>query len=78
MTPDFCVEALEEAIEKYGPPEIFNTDQGSQFTSAAFTDVLKEHEIQISMDGKGRGVDNVFVERNRSTGGVIAATGQIV
>ena len=63
MTPDFCVEALEEAIEKYGPPEIFNTDQGSQFTSAAFTDVLKEHEIQISMDGKGRWVDNVFVER---------------
>jgi len=59
MTPDFCVEALEEAIEKYGRPEIFNTDQGSQFTSAAFTDVLKEHEIQISMDGKGRWVDNV-------------------
>ena len=63
MTPDFCVEALEEAIEKYGPPEIFNTDQGSQFTSAAFTNVLKKHEIQISMDGKGRWVDNVFVER---------------
>jgi len=63
MTPDFCIEALEEAIQKYGPPEIFNTDQGSQFTSAAFTDVLKAHEIQISMDGKGRWVDNVFVER---------------
>jgi len=63
MTPDFCVEALEEAIEKFGPPEIFNTDQGSQFTSVAFTDVLKEHDIQISMDGKGRWVDNVFVER---------------
>ena len=63
MTPDFCVEALEEAIEKYGPPEIFNTDQGSQFTSVAFTDVLKDHDIQISMDGKGRWVDNVFVER---------------
>jgi putative transposase len=63
MTADFCVEALEEAIEKYGPPEIFNTDQGSQFTSAPFTDVLKAHEIQISMDGKGRWVDNVFVER---------------
>ena len=63
MTSDFCVEALEEAIEKYGPPEIFNTDQGSQFTSVAFTDVLKDHDIQISMDGKGRWVDNVFVER---------------
>jgi putative transposase len=63
MTPDFCVEALEEAIEKYGPPQIFNTDQGSQFTSIAFTDVLKEHDIEISMDGKGRWVDNVFVER---------------
>jgi putative transposase len=59
----FCTEALEEAIERYGAPEIFNTDQGSQFTSDAFTDVLKQHEIQISMDGKGRWVDNVFVER---------------
>jgi putative transposase len=63
MTSDFCIEALEEAIEKYGLPEIFNTDQGSQFTSVAFTDVLKDHDIQISMDGKGRWVDNVFVER---------------
>jgi putative transposase len=63
MTPDFCVEALEEAIAKYGRPEIFNSDQGSQFTSAAFTDVLKAHDIQISMDGKGRWIDNVFVER---------------
>jgi putative transposase len=63
MTPEFCVEALEDAIQKYGPPEIFNTDQGSQFTSVAFTDVLKDHDIQISMDGKGRWVDNVFVER---------------
>lgn len=63
MTPDFCVEALTEAIEKYGVPEIFNSDQGSQFTSDAFTRVLKDHAIQISMDGKGRWVDNVFVER---------------
>ena len=63
MTPDFCVEALEEAIAKYGRPEIFNSDQGSQFTSKAFTDVLRENGIQISMDGKGRWVDNVFVER---------------
>jgi putative transposase len=63
MSTDFCVEALEEAITKYGAPEIFNTDQGSQFTSEAFTDVLKQHQIKISMDGKGRWVDNVFVER---------------
>jgi putative transposase len=63
MSTDFCVEALEEAIAKYGRPEIFNTDQGSQFTSAEFTGVLKANEIRISMDGKGRWVDNVFVER---------------
>jgi putative transposase len=63
MTPDFCVETLEEAIAKYGPPEIFNSDQGSQFTSNDFTHVLKTHGINISMDGKGRWVDNVFVER---------------
>ena len=63
MDTSFCTEALEEAIERYGAPEIFNTDQGSQFTSDDFTGVLKEHEIKISMDGKGRWVDNVFVER---------------
>jgi putative transposase len=63
MSTDFCVEALEEAIDKYGPPEIFNTDQGSQFTSVEFTDVLKNYDIKISMDGKGRWMDNVFVER---------------
>ena len=63
MDTDFCVEALEEAIDHYGTPEIFNTDQGAQFTSEAFTQVLKQHEIRISMDGKGRWVDNVFVER---------------
>jgi len=63
MDSDFCVEALEEALERYGAPEIFNTDQGAQFTSEAFTGVLKDHEIAISMDGKGRWVDNVFVER---------------
>ncbi|MFT5133777.1 MAG: putative transposase [Gammaproteobacteria bacterium] len=59
----FSTEALEEAIENYGAPEIFNTGQGSQFTSNQFTDVLKANGIQISMDGKGRWVDNVFVER---------------
>ena len=63
MTTDFCVEALEEAIANFGTPEIFNTDQGSQFTSQDFTDVLRSHAIQISMDGKGRWIDNVFVER---------------
>lgn len=63
LDTSFCVEALEEAIENHGVPEIFNTDQGSQFTSDDFTGVLKRHEISISMDGKGRWVDNVFVER---------------
>jgi putative transposase len=63
LTSDFCVEALEEALTRFGSPEIFNTDQGSQFTATAFTDVLKGHAIGISMDGKGRWVDNVFVER---------------
>lgn len=59
----FCVDALEEAIARYGVPEIFNTDQGSQFTSEAFRDVLIKNGIKISMDGKGRWMDNVFVER---------------
>ena len=59
----FCIEALQEAIQRFGAPEIFNTDQGAQFTSEAFTGTLKDHDIAISMDGKGRWVDNVFVER---------------
>ena len=63
MDADPCVEALEEAISRYGAPDIFNTDQVSQFTSDAFSGVLKEADIKISMDGKGRWVDNVFVER---------------
>jgi len=63
MDTHFCVEALEEAIEIYGAPEIFNTDQGSQFTSDAFTSVLKDNHIKISMDGKGCWVDNVMIER---------------
>ncbi|MFT5351104.1 MAG: putative transposase [Gammaproteobacteria bacterium] len=63
MDASFCIDALEEAIESYGAPEIFNTDQGSQFTSKEFTDVLKSNDIAISMEGKGRWVDNVFVER---------------
>ena len=63
MEADFCVEALEEALAKHGKPEIFNTDQGSQFTGAAFTGVLTRNAIAISMDGKGSWRDNVFVER---------------
>ena len=63
MDADFCIDALEEALAKYGCPEIFNSDQGSQFTSAAFTKVLIDAGISISMDGKGAWRDNVFVER---------------
>jgi putative transposase len=63
MDTSFCIEALEEAMRIYGRPEIFNTDQGSQFTSEAFTGRLKREAIEISMDGKGRWADNVFVER---------------
>jgi len=63
MAADFCVEALEEAVTRFGTPEIFNTDQGAQFTCTEFISVLKAHQIRISMDGKGRWRDNVFVER---------------
>ena len=63
LAADFCVEALEEALARYGRPEIFNTDQGSQFTSDDFTGTLKRHGVMISMDGKGRCMDNIFVER---------------
>jgi putative transposase len=63
MDTAFCLEALEEALAKYGQPEIFNTDQGSQFTSEAFTAALKDRGIEISMDGRGSWRDNVFVER---------------
>ena len=63
MDTEFCIEALEEAIRKYGKPDIFNTDQGSQFTSPRFTCILKESNVKISMDGKGRWMDNVFIER---------------
>ena len=63
MDVQFCVEALEDPIGVYGSPETMKTDQGSQFRSQAFTGLLKEHDIQISMDGKGAWRDNVFVER---------------
>ena len=63
MDTDFCIEALEEALARFAAPDIFNTDQGAQFTSEAFTAVLRAHDIAISMDGKGRWVDNVFIER---------------
>ena len=63
MEVEFCIEALQEALLHHGKPDIFNTDQGSQFTSTAFTQVLKAAGIQISMDGRGRWMDNVFIER---------------
>ena len=63
LDADFCIAALEEAMNRYGVPEIFNTDQGSQFTSLEFTQVLKDAGVAISMDGKGRWMDNVFIER---------------
>ena len=63
LDTSFCVEALEEALRRFGPPQIFNTDQGSQFTSKDFTDVLKDAGVKISMDGKGRWMDNIFIER---------------
>ena len=63
MEADFCVEVVEEAIRGYGTPQIFNTDQGAQFTSEAFTALLKRHDIDISMDCRGRVQDNIFIER---------------
>ena len=63
MDAGFCVEALNEALSKYGQPDIFNTDQGSQFTRFDFTGVLKDADIRISMDGRGRCMDNIFIER---------------
>ena len=63
LDADFCVDALEEALERYGAPQIFNTGQGSQFTSEGFTKVLLSHGVAISMDGRGRWMDNVFIER---------------
>jgi len=63
LCTEFCVEALQEALRHHGPPAIFNTDQGAQFTDGDFLAVLKGHGVQISMDGKGRCLDNIFVER---------------
>lgn len=63
MTAEWCSEVVNEAIQQHGKPEIMNTDQGSQFTSEVFTGMLKENDVQISMDGKGRAIDNIFVER---------------
>jgi len=63
MEVEFCLEVLEEALARFGRPEIFNTDQGSQFTSPRFTGVLQRAEVRISMDGRGRWMDNVFIER---------------
>ena len=63
LDTDFCLEAVQEAIQIYGPPEIFNTDQGAQFTIWAFTGLLEQHQILISMDGRGRVQDNIFIGR---------------
>ena len=63
LEAEFCIEALNEAIHKFGPPEIMNTDQGSQFTSFDWTDRLKRAKTKISMDGKARYLDNIFIER---------------
>jgi putative transposase len=63
METDFCVDALREAMDRHGRPEIFNTDQGVQFSSAAFLDELSSQHVRISMDGKGRFLDNIFIER---------------
>jgi putative transposase len=62
LDTDFCTEAVEEALGRYGAPEIFNTDQGAQFTSNEFSELLKSHKVQISMDGRGRVQDNIFIE----------------
>ncbi len=63
MEAQFCIDALEEALARYGPPEIFNTDQGSQFTAWAWTQRLKDAGVRVSMDGRGRFLDNIFIER---------------
>ncbi|MFR9592727.1 MAG: integrase core domain-containing protein, partial [Rikenellaceae bacterium] len=60
---EFCQELLKEAIDRYGKPEIFNTDQGCEFTCVKFVEILQVNDIQISMDGKGRALDNIFIER---------------
>ena len=63
MDVEFCLDALEEALGRFGKPEVFNSDQGSQFTSLRFTGMLQEAGVRISMDGRGRWMDNVFIER---------------
>jgi putative transposase len=63
MDKQWCIELLQDTIAKYGAPDIHNSDQGSQYTSKQYIDVLKEHDIQISMDGKGRALDNIYIER---------------
>lgn len=60
---DFCIDAVKEAIDKYGPPKVFNTDKGPHFTSRAFTGMLETNGVLVSMDGQGRYQDNIFIER---------------
>ena len=63
MEADFCVEALREALDRHGPPEVFNTDQGAQFTSTGFVGELESRGVRVSMDGRGRYLDNIFIEQ---------------
>lgn len=63
MSAEWCTEVVEDAVKKYGAPEIHNSDQGSQFTSEGFIEMFKSHQIKISMDGKGRAIDNIYIER---------------
>lgn len=63
LNTDFCLQVVQEAFDNYGTPEIFNTDQGSQYTSKDFVDLIKDHKVKFSMDGKGRALDNVYIER---------------
>lgn len=63
MTADWCIELLEDTVQVYGPPEIHNSDQGSQYTSAEYIEALKKHSVKVSMDGKGRASDNIYIER---------------
>ena len=77
LTAGFCVEALSEALARFGKPDVFNTDQGAQFTSDEFTNMLRDRRIEISMDGRGRCHDNIFVERLCRQRADLVATGRL-
>ena len=71
LTTDFCLDVVQEAFDKFGKPEIFNTDQGSQYTSNDFINLLQKYEVNISMDGKGRALDNIFIAPSTRGGGLL-------